>query len=108
MTPVLAPETYPLAYDSAGALHVEGSRIPLDNIVYAFQDGASPEEICEHNPSLPLSSIYAAITYHLRHRDEVEAYLRRREAAADEVRQRVESWSPNSGLRQKLRARLGA
>lgn len=53
-----------MAYDASGALRVEGSRIPLDNIVYAFQDGASPEEICGHYPSLPLSSIYAAITYY--------------------------------------------
>lgn len=108
MTPVLEPETYPLTYDAGGALRFEGSRIPLDNVVYAFQNGESAEEIAEHYPSLALSSIYAAITYYLRHRPEVDAYLRNREAEAVKVRARVEVWSPNAGLRQKLRARLKA
>jgi hypothetical protein len=42
----------------------------------------------------------------LEHRAEVDAYLRDREAAAAKVQEWVETWSPNEGLRQKLRARL--
>lgn len=108
MAPQLQPETYPLVYDGSGTLRIEGTRIPLDTIVYAFQEGESAEEICEHFPVLDLGSVYAAIAYYLRHRDEVESYLRRRESEAVAVRLRSESRFPTAGLRQKLLARLSA
>jgi len=108
MSPLLQAETFPLEYDSNGVLRIEGTRIPLDTIVYAFIDGESAEEICEHFPALDLSSVYSAIAYYLRHRPEVDAYLRRRESEAVAVRMRLEVKSPSAGLRQKLRARLSA
>lgn len=108
MSPLLQAETYPLEYDADGVLRIEGTRVPLDTIVYAFRDGESAEEICEHFPSLDLGSVYAAITYYLRHRADVDAYLQRREAEAVAVRMRLEARSPSAGLRQKLRARLTA
>lgn len=108
MTPLLQAETYPLEYDSRGTLRIEGTRIPIDTIVYSFQEGQSAEEICEHFPVLELGSVYAAITYYLRHRDEVDAYLRRRESEAVAIRMRIEARSSSTGLRQKLLARLSA
>lgn len=90
MSPLLQAETYRLEYDAQGTIRIEGTRIPLDTIVYAFEDGESAEEICEHFPSLDLGSVYAAITYYLRHRAEVGAYLRRRVATAVAVRMRLE------------------
>lgn len=106
MSPLLQAETYPLEYDATGTLRIQGTRVPLDTVVFAYQDGESAEEICEHFPSLELSSVYAAITYYLRHKPEVDAYLRKREADAVAVRLKIETRSPSTGLRLRLRARL--
>jgi hypothetical protein len=37
-----------------------------------------PEEIARSYPSLPLADVYAVLTYYLRHKEEVDADLRRR------------------------------
>jgi hypothetical protein len=41
--------------------------------------------------TLALADVYAVITYYLRHRSEVEAYLARREQQTEEVQQRTDS-----------------
>ncbi len=41
---------------------VEGTRISLDSIVYAFQQGLSPESIVQSFPLLTLEQVYGAIT----------------------------------------------
>ena len=77
----------------------------LDTVVYAFNEGANAEEILERYPSLQLADIYSVIAYYLRHRREVDAYLKDREAFAAEVRRQNESAFPNTGLRERLVAR---
>jgi len=43
-------------------LYIAGSRVSLDSIVYAFQQGSSPEEIQQDWPILSLEQVYGAIT----------------------------------------------
>jgi uncharacterized protein (DUF433 family) len=83
-------EAPPLREDASGALRVGDSRVLLELVVRAFQDGATPEAIVQRYDTLALADVYAVIAYYLRHRGEVEAYLARRELKAAEVRQRVE------------------
>jgi hypothetical protein len=45
------------------------------------------------------------ITYYLRHKSEVCAYLQRREEQAENVRAEVERRFPSSGVRERLLAR---
>jgi len=60
-----------------GGYYITGTRISLDSIVYAFQDGESPEEILRSFPMAgPLVRIYGAITFYLENKDKVETYLR--------------------------------
>jgi hypothetical protein len=49
--------------------------------------------------------VYSVITYYLRHKPEVEAYLKEREALAARVREEVERRFPSAGLRERLLAR---
>ncbi|MBX9679185.1 MAG: DUF433 domain-containing protein [Gemmataceae bacterium] len=93
----------PLREDSAGALRVGDSRVLLELVIRAFQDGATPEAIVQRYPTLALPDVYAVITYYLRHRSDVEDYLGRREAKAAEVRRRIES---QQGDLSDIRARL--
>ena len=69
----------PLREDAAGALRVGDSRVLLELVIRAFQDGATPETIVQRYSTLKLPEVYAVVAYYLRHQEEVEAYLAGRE-----------------------------
>jgi len=64
--------TVPLTIGEDGVIRVGKTRVTLDTVVYAFQDGATAEEIASQYPSLDLSDVYLVIAYYLKHRAEVE------------------------------------
>jgi uncharacterized protein (DUF433 family) len=103
MEMILQAEAPPLRRDASGAFRVGHSRVLLELVIRAFQDGATPEAIAQRYPTATLPDIYAVITYYLRHRADIEAYLTKREQQAQEVRQRIES---QQGDLADLRARL--
>lgn len=106
MTFALHAEAPPLCEDASGALRVGSSRVLLELVIRAFQDGATPETIVQRHSTLTLSEVYAVVAYYLRHRDEVEEYLARREQKAQEVQRSVESQQGDlSGVRARLLAR---
>ncbi len=106
MSFVLEREVPPLREDSTGAIRVGNSRVLLDLVIRAFQDGASPESIVERYSSLLLSDVYLTIGYYLRHQEAVETYLARREKLAEEVRQKLSDIQPDLSLiRSRLLAR---
>src|SRR6476659_10154271 len=102
-----ALEPIPLSTDAGGVIRIGGTRVTLDTVVDTFMTGASPEEIAQDFPVLDLDDIYAVITYYLRHRAEVDAYLRERRSRAEAIRSEIELRSPQTGLRDRLLARLG-
>jgi uncharacterized protein (DUF433 family) len=59
------------------AIRIAGTRVPLETIVRAYDQGASPEEIVLRYPTLSLEQVHAAITYYLARRTQVEAYMAR-------------------------------
>jgi hypothetical protein len=73
--------------------------------VSAFNEGATPEEIVSQYSSLDLADVYAVIGYYLRHRTDVEAYLRQRQCQADAVRKENEARFDPQGIRDRLLAR---
>jgi uncharacterized protein (DUF433 family) len=89
-------------------IRVQGTRVSLDSMVYAFDRGASPEEIVESYPTVDLATVYATLAYVLQNRDEVDRYLQRRKADADRLRAEVEQRFPQEGLRARLLARRAA
>ena len=62
----------------------------LDTILAAFNEGATAEEIVYQYPSLHLADVYAVISYYLRRRLEVEAYLDQRLQQASYIRKQNE------------------
>lgn len=96
-------ESPPLWKDDAGAIRVGDSRVLLELVIRAFQDGATPETITQRYSTLALPDVYAVVAYYLRHQSDVEAYLSQREQAAEEVQQRIES---QQGDLSEIRARL--
>lgn len=98
-------DTIPLAMDNDGSVRVSGTRVTLDVIIAAFQEGATPEQIAQQYPSVPLGDIYQVIGYSLRHPKEILAYLFRRKQDAQAVEADNEQrWSPD-GVRDRLLAR---
>jgi len=103
----LHADPVPLRVDETGTIRVGPSRVTLDVLLADYRSGLSPEEIVRQLDTLDLADVYAAIAYYHRHRDEVEEYLRRREAEAEALRARIEAGQPNRAeLKAELSARL--
>ena len=101
----LERETPPLREDETGAIRVGNSRVLLETVIRAFQDGASPESIMHRYSTLSLSDVYNTIGYYLRHQEAVEAYLTQREQLAELVQQRLSNIQPDlSFIRTRLLA----
>jgi len=107
MSLAIAAEPIPLRTDSDGVIRVSDTRVTLDTVVFAFLHGATAEGIAESYPSLDLADIYAVIAYYLRHREEVDAYLREREISAEAIREKIERQCPPHGILACLLARRG-
>lgn len=106
MSLALEQETPPLREDETGAIRVGQSRVLLETVIRAFQDGASPESIVHRYSTLSLSDVYNTIGYYLRHQDAVEAYLNQREQLAESVQQCLSNLQPDlSSIRARLLAR---
>lgn len=95
----------PLKTDADGVVRVGGTRVTLDTVVAAFEEGATAEEIVYQYPSLDLADVYAVIGYYLQRRSDIEAYLRRRQQQRDEVREQNEARFDPRGIRNRLLAR---
>jgi uncharacterized protein (DUF433 family) len=82
-------ETVPLRMDETGRMiYVGKTRVPLDTVIYTYNEGASPEEIVRRYDALDISDVYLVIGYYLRHRDEVDAYIVQAEEHAEEMYQK--------------------
>src|SRR5437764_8106812 len=102
MTLAVEAEMPPLREDETGALRVGDSRVLLELVIRAFQEGATPEAIVQRYSTLALPDVYAVIAYYLRHRSEIEAYLAERERKAEE---RGNGWKGRRAL-WEIRAQL--
>lgn len=97
------PNPVPLCQDRDGAIRVQGTRVLLDLVVRAFDDGATPEAIVQRYETLRLADVYAVISYYLAHREEVEGYLQEREVEAEEIRKKIEASQPDmSHIRERI------
>ena len=105
MSLAVGPEPVPLATDANGVVRVGGTRVTLDVLAGAFEEGASPEEVAQRHPTLDLADVYSIFTYYLRHRAEVQDYLRGRQKQADDIRAENERHFPPERVRERLLAR---
>jgi uncharacterized protein (DUF433 family) len=102
---ILERETPPFSEDQSGAIRIGNSRVLLELVIRAFQDGASPEAIMQRYSTLSLSEIYTTIGYYLRHPQEIETYLSQRDQLAESVRQKLSDIQPDlSSIRARILA----
>ena len=101
----IVSDPVPLRIDEGGTVRVGKTRVTIDIVVAAFNQGATAEEIMYMFPGLELADVYAVISYYLRRREEVDAYLQRRQEFADEVRKQNQARFDSDGIRDRLLAR---
>jgi uncharacterized protein (DUF433 family) len=89
----------------SGVIRVEGTRVSLDSVLYAFLDGSTPEEIVQQYPSLPLADVYTIIAYYLQNRAELDGYLSDRKEQRAKLHQELELRHDLAGIRDRLLAR---
>ena len=102
------PQVVPLTSDESGVIRVGGTRVRLDTVVYAFNQGYTAEQIVDHYPALQLVDVYAVITYYLGHRLAVDDYIHQREMEAEKIRYDIQSQPEYQAFREKLLARREA
>ncbi len=95
----------PLSSDANGVIRVGKTRVTLDTVIAAFNEGASAEEIVQQYPTLTLADVYATVAYYLLHQADVDAYLRAGEQAARQVQTENEKRFNPIGVRDRLLAR---
>jgi uncharacterized protein (DUF433 family) len=103
----LRTDPLPLRLVEGGAVRVGNSRVSLDLVVEQYENGMTPEDMVRAYDTLALADVYAVIAYYLRHRDEVRAYLKRRQDEAEALRTKIETERPRVS-RTDLLARRGA
>ena len=108
MTLTVEPQPIPLTTSPEGVVRVQGTRVPLETVVRAFHQGATPEEIAQDFPTVTLAQVYAVLAFYLAHRNEVDAYVTERAAVSDAARAAHEARVNPVGLRARLLARQAA
>src|SRR5690242_21329491 len=91
--------------DDTGTVRVGGTRVTLDTVIGAYQDGASAESIVEAYPAVSLADVYETISYYLRHKAQLDDYLAQRKQQGEELRRQVELRPENREFRERLLSR---
>jgi uncharacterized protein (DUF433 family) len=97
-----------LAQDPDGHIHVAGHRIGLQDLVYYYNEGHSPEALQDMFSTLSLANIHKVIAFYLDHRAEVDAYVTTCEAEMERQRAAVAHGPDAAELRRRLAARQAA
>ena len=94
-------------FQGSDVIRLKGHRIGLEHVIERYHEGYSAEEIGQEFPGLKLELIYAAITYYLLNRAEIDAYLARINAAYEQ-RRLADEVQPEPPVVQRVRAALAA
>ena len=105
MSLTIENEQVPLKVDSHGVIRVGGTRVTLDTVIAAFKEGATAEGIVYRYPTLHFADVYSVLSYYLRRKQEIEAYLRQRDHKAEHIRQQYQTLFELDGVRDRLLAR---
>ena len=80
-------------------IRIKGRRIGLEHIIYAYNEGYSPEQIANQFSGLDLKVIYTIIAYYLHYRAEVDAYIAPLDAATETARREWKKQRSPASLR---------
>ncbi len=102
LTPTLTLNL-PLRLDEAGRWRVGNTRIPIETVIIAFQQGSSPEQIVENFDVLQLAHVYQIVGYYLEHQAELDNYMTQYVAEGDAIRHQMEALYPPISKEERIR-----
>src|SRR5438067_13630346 len=103
---MILPEYF--TQDADGYIHVTGHRIGLQDLVYYYNEGHSPEALLDVFPTLSLALIHKIIAFYLDHRADVDAYVASSEAEIERQRATAPGGPDMAELRRRLTATQAA
>jgi uncharacterized protein (DUF433 family) len=83
-----------------GAYRINGTRVSLDSVVYAYLNGLTPESIVDSFPALTLEQVFGAITFYLANQKDIDEYLRQGDIEFEKLRNQLREI--NADLYKKL------
>lgn len=86
----------------SGEIRVRGTRVGIEQIAWAYQDGSLAAEIAIEYPTVTLDQVHGAIAYYLKNRSEVGNYLADLERASRASRV-TQAARPTPEVVQRLR-----
>ena len=92
----------PLRTDKNGVIRVGDTRVRLDTVVFAFNEGCTAEEIVSRYPALKLVEVYAVIAYYLDNQVTVDQYVKIQEGKSETIRQEIQSQPDYQAFRERL------
>ena len=101
-------EKIPLCPDAHGTIRVGNTRVTLSAVISCFQRGATPEAIVDRFNTLLLADVYFVIGYYLRHKDAVQAYLKKERQAGEAPQKEITAVLSRSSLREHILRRKRA
>lgn len=102
---VVSTSKIKLTKTKAGVLRIADTRVSLDSVIIAFNQGSTPEQIVYDYDTLTLSDTYAAISYYLQNREKVDLYLASRAKQNEKLREANDRRFEHQGIREKLLSR---
>jgi len=99
---IVEPQPVPLRKANDGSWRVGNTRVLLDLVVYAFNNGRTPEEIVQSYDTLQLEDVYAVIAYYLANRFEVDVYLQEQEEESEALWQEIKGRPDYQEFRERL------
>jgi hypothetical protein len=101
----LQTDPVPIREEATGAVHVGETRVHLELVIRAFEDGDTPKTIVRRYKTLRLADVSGVIADYLRDSGEIQEHLRRRERRAADVRRRIDDAQGDpSEIRRRLLA----
>ena len=93
----------PITPGEDGIARVADTRVRLEAVLEAYHEGAAAEEISLRYTTVELSDVYLVIGYYLKHRYEVDQYVKSRQSQEQRVREQALAEYAASGGRSRLR-----
>ncbi len=81
-------------------IRIKGHRIGIEDVIEMYHEGYSAEQVALHFPTLTLEEIYAAFTYYLHNKSDMDAYLERLRSFVEESIREYESREPSEVVKR--------
>jgi len=89
MALTIKDQPIPLTLGEDGIARVADTRVRLEAVIAAYHEGATAEEVSLRYTTVELADVYFVIGYYLKHRYEVDKYLKTRRSQDQAVREQA-------------------